>query len=154
MKKWFQFNKKELALIAGMILFISFICLNPFSLELKPKIVLSVAVLMISWWIFDALPLAVVALLPIVLFPIFDISSIKEVTKSYADSIIFLFMGGFFLGIAIEKWNLHKRIALSIINITGTNGNRIILGFILANGFLSLWLSNTATTMMMFPIAL
>jgi sodium-dependent dicarboxylate transporter 2/3/5 len=109
---------------------------------------------MICWWILDALPLPVVALLPIILFPLFDISPIKEVTKSYSDSIVFLFMGGFFLGIAIEKWNLHKRIALGIINITDTNGNRIILGFIIATGFLSMWLSNTATTMMMFPIAM
>jgi sodium-dependent dicarboxylate transporter 2/3/5 len=154
LKKWFEYNKKELALITGVLLFLVFVFTNPFSLATKPNLVLSIAVLMISWWVLDALPLAVVAFLPIILFPIFNISSIKEVTKSYSDSIIFLFMGGFFLGIAIEKWNLHKRIALGIINITGTNGNRIILGFILATGFLSMWLSNTATTMMMFPIAM
>lgn len=154
MKKWFEYNKKELALITGVLLFFVFVFANPFSLTTKPNFVLAIAVLMISWWVLDALPLPVVALLPIILFPIFNISSIKEVTKSYSDSIIFLFMGGFFLGIAIEKWNLHKRIALGIINITGTNGNRIILGFILATGFLSMWLSNTATTMMMFPIAM
>jgi sodium-dependent dicarboxylate transporter 2/3/5 len=154
LKKWFEYNKKELALITGVLLFLVFVFVNPFSLATKPNLVLSIAVLMISWWVLDALPLAVVALLPIILFPVFNISSIKDVTKSYSDSIIFLFMGGFFLGIAIEKWNLHKRIALGIINITGTNGNRIILGFILATGFLSMWLSNTATTMMMFPIAM
>lgn len=154
MKKWFEYNKKELALITGILLFLVFVFVNPFSLTTKPNFVLAIAVLMISWWVLDALPLPVVALIPIILFPLFDISSIKEVTKSYSDSIIFLFMGGFFLGIAIEKWNLHKRIALGIINITGTNGNRIILGFILATGFLSMWLSNTATTMMMFPIAM
>ena len=154
MKKWFEYNKKELALITGVLLFLVFVFVNPFSLATKPNLVLSIAVLMISWWVLDALPLAVVALLPIILFPVFNISSIKDVTKSYSDSIIYLFMGGFFLGIAIEKWNLHKRIALGIINITGTNGNRIILGFILATGFLSMWLSNTATTMMMFPIAM
>ena len=154
MKKWFEYNKKTLALITGVLLFLLFIAVNPFSLATKPNLVLAIAVLMISWWVLDALPLPVVALLPIILFPIFNICSIKEVTKSYSDSIIFLFMGGFFLGIAIEKWNLHKRIALGIINITGTNGNRIILGFILATGFLSMWLSNTATTMMMFPIAM
>ena len=154
MKKWFEYNKKELALITGVLLFLVFVFVNPFSLATKPNLVLSIAVLMISWWVLDALPLPVVALLPIILFPIFNISSIKDVTKSYSDSSIYLFMGGFFLGIAIEKWNLHKRIALGIINITGTNGNRIVLGFILATGFLSMWLSNTATTMMMFPIAM
>jgi solute carrier family 13 (sodium-dependent dicarboxylate transporter), member 2/3/5 len=145
---------KGLALLTGVLLFCIFFFANPLVLAVKAKLVLAIAVLMISWWILDAMPLPVVALVPIVLFPLLHISSLKEVTKSYADSIIFLFMGGFFIGIAIEKWNLHKRIALGIINITGTNGNRIILGFIIATGFLSMWLSNTATTMMMFPIAM
>ena len=154
MKKTFNLYKKELALVTGIILFLFFLFYNPLILLPKAKLVLAIAVLMISWWVLDALPLPVVALMPIVLFPLFDISSIKEVTKSYSDSIVFLFMGGFFLGIAIEKWNLHKRIALGIIKLTGTNGNRIILGFIMATGFLSMWLSNTATTMMMFPIAM
>jgi len=154
MKKWFDFNKKRLALITGIVFFLLIFFLNPFSLASKPNLVLAVSVLMISWWVLDAMPLPVVALVPIVLFPLFNISSIKEVTKSYSDSIIYLFMGGFFLSIAIEKWNLHKRVALGIIKVTGTNGNRIILGFILATGFLSMWLSNTATTMLMFPIAM
>ncbi len=141
-------------MLAGVLLCLIFFFANPFALVFKAKLVLCIAVLMISWWVLDAMPLPVVALVPIVLFPLLNISTLKEVTKSYADSIIFLFMGGFFIGIAIEKWNLHKRIALGIINITGTNGNRIILGFIIATGFLSMWLSNTATTMMMFPIAM
>ena len=96
----------------------------------------------------------VVALLPLILFPILHIADIKSVASNYTDPVIFLFMGGFMLGLAIEKWNLHRRIALGIVKITGTSGNRIILGFILATGFISMWISNTATTMMMFPIAL
>ena len=96
----------------------------------------------------------VVALLPLVLFPLLGIAELKTVALSYGDQIIFLFMGGFMLGLAIEKWNLHRRIALGIVKITGTSGDRIILGFILATGFISMWISNTATTMMMFPIAL
>lgn len=154
MKNFFSLYKKQIALATGVLLFLFFFLINPLALLPKAKIVLAIASLMISWWIFDALPLAVVALLPIILFPLFDISPIKEVTKSYSDSIIFLFMGGFFIGIAIEKWKLHKRIALNLIKKTGTNGNKIILGFIISTGFLSLWLSNTATTMMMYPIAL
>ncbi|MCX6292775.1 MAG: DASS family sodium-coupled anion symporter [Sphingobacteriales bacterium] len=154
MKKWFEYNKRNLALITGILLFLLLFFLNPLSLSSKPNLVLAISVLMISWWVLDAMPLPVVALVPIVAFPLFNISTIKEVTKSYSDSIIYLFMGGFFLSIAIEKWNLHKRVALGIIKLTGTNGNRIILGFILATGFLSMWLSNTATTMMMFPIAM
>ncbi|MFA6149972.1 MAG: DASS family sodium-coupled anion symporter [Chitinophagaceae bacterium] len=154
MPSFFQNYKKLIALVAGILISLSLFLFNPLLLETKANLVLAVAALMISWWVLDAMPLPVVALVPIVLFPLSGISTLKEVTKSYADSIIFLFMGGFFIGIAIEKWHLHKRIALGIINITGTNGNRIILGFILATGFLSLWLSNTATTMMMFPIAM
>ncbi len=154
MREFFRKYKKEAALVTGILFCLFFFFVNPLGLAFKAKLVLAIAALMISWWVLDAMPRPVVALVPIVLFPLLDISSLKEVTKSYSDSIIFLFMGGFFIGIAIEKWNLHKRIALGIINITGTNGNRIILGFIIATGFLSMWLSNTATTMMMFPIAM
>ncbi len=146
--------KNELALVTGIILCFLTYFVNPLALNSKANLVLSVSVLMICWWVLEALPLAVVALVPVVLYPLLNIAPLKTVCNSYADSIIFLFMGGFFLGIAVEKWNLHKRIALNIINFTGTNGNRIILGFILSTGFLSLWLSNTATTMMMFPIAM
>lgn len=153
MLEFFKKYRKETALIAGILLCLISFFVNPFTLAFKANLVLSVAVLMISWWVLDAMPLAVVALLPLVLYPLLNINSIKETSKGYSDSIIYLFMGGFFLGMAIEKWNLHKRIALSIIKLTGTNGNNIILGFILATGFLSMWLSNTATTMMMFPIA-
>lgn len=152
--KFVKQNKSQSALLFGIGLFLFFLLVNPLTLPSASSTVLSVAVLMVSWWVLGALPLPVVALMPLVLFPLFDIASVKEVTKSYSDSVVFLFMGGFFLGIAIEKWNLHRRIALGIINITGTNGNRIILGFIIATCFLSLWLSNTATTMMMYPIAL
>ena len=105
-------------------------------------------------WVTEALPMPVVALFPLILFPVLSIADLKSVALSYADPIIFLFMGGFMLGLAIEKWNLHRRIALGIVKITGTSGNRIVLGFILATGFISMWISNTATTMMMFPIAL
>jgi sodium-dependent dicarboxylate transporter 2/3/5 len=115
---------------------------------------LAIAGLMITWWITEALPMPVVALLPLILFPLLNISKLEETAAPYANPIIFLFMGGFMLGLAIEKWSLHKRIALNIVKITGTSGDRIVLGFILATGLLSMWLSNTATTMMMFPIAL
>jgi sodium-dependent dicarboxylate transporter 2/3/5 len=145
---------KEWRLIAGLAGGLLLFFVNPFSLNQEASLVSAIGSTMILWWVLEALPLAVVALVPIVFFPLFGIASIKEVTKSYADPTIFLFLGGFFIAAAIEKWNLHKRIALGIIHLTGTNGDKIILGFILSTGFLSLWLSNTATTMMMFPIAL
>ena len=115
--------------------------------------VLAVAALIITWWIGEAMPMPAVALVPMILFPLMNIATLRETTSKYADPVIFLFMGGFMIGLAIEKWNLHKRIALSIVKLTGTSGNRIVLGFILATGLISMWLSNTATTMMMYPIA-
>ncbi|REC79289.1 anion transporter [Chryseobacterium elymi] len=153
MPTYYKIHRKKIGLIIGFLLSVLCCITNPFALSHHANQVLSVAVLMIVWWIFEAVPMAVTALIPLVLFPSFGISSIKKVAESYADPIVFLFMGGFFIAIAIEKWNLHKRIALGIIGITGTNGNRIILGFIMATGFLSLWLSNTATTIMMYPLA-
>lgn len=127
---------------------------NPFNLNTEANKVLSIGILMVLFWVLEILPMPVVALFPLVLFPLFSIAKLDEVAAPYANSVIFLFMGGFMIGLAIEKWDLHKRIALNIVKITGTSGNKIILGFILSTGFLSMWLSNTATTMMMFPIAL
>ena len=127
--------------------------LNPFGLDDSANKVMACALLMISWWISEALPMPAVALIPLVLFPLMGIAKTSEAAAPYANEVVFLFMGGFMIGLGIEKWNLHRRIALSIVQFTGTNGNQIILGFILATGFISMWLSNTATTMMMLPIA-
>lgn len=146
--------KKEIGLTMGLLLSMACFILNPFEVPYKANQVLAITILMIIWWTFEAIPMSIVALIPLLLFPLLNIIPLKEIAYHYADPIVFLFMGGFFIAIAIEKWNLHKRIALSIIGVTGTNGDSIILGFILATGTLSLWLSNTATTMMMFPIAL
>jgi sodium-dependent dicarboxylate transporter 2/3/5 len=142
-----------LKLISGPLLFFLVWILDPFQLGESANRVLATAVLMITWWIAEALPMPAVALLPLVLFPLLGIAKIGEAAAPYANEVVFLFMGGFMIGLGIEKWNLHKRIALSIVQFTGTNGNKIILGFILATGFISMWLSNTATTMMMLPIA-
>lgn len=152
--KYFLLYQKEIGLALGGILGLLCFMANPMDLPYQANQVLAIAILMIIWWIFEAMPMPVVAMLPIILFPSLGITTLKEVTKCYGDPIIFLFMGGFIIALAIEKWNLHVRMALGIIRITGTNGDSIILGFILATGFLSLWLSNTATTMMMFPIAI
>jgi solute carrier family 13 (sodium-dependent dicarboxylate transporter), member 2/3/5 len=145
---------KFIFLLTGIVIALSFYFLNPFGVDAKASLVLAIAALMITWWVTEALPMPVVALLPLVLFPIFNIADFERLAKSYGDKNIFLFMGGFMLGLAIEKWNLHRRIALGIVKVTGTSGDRIVLGFILSTGFISMWISNTATTMMMFPIAL
>ena len=146
-------RKPLLAMLAGPALFVLVLFLDPFSLGPSANKVLAVAVWMITWWITEAIPMPAVALMPLVLFPLFGIAKISEAALPYANEVVFLFMGGFMIGLGIEKWNLHRRIALSIVRLTGTGGNGIILGFILSTGFISMWLSNTATTMMMYPIA-
>ncbi len=153
----FSFSKPKLKIISlllGVVVSLFLLYVNPFNVDAAAAKVLAVAGLMITWWVAEALPMPVVALIPLVLFPLLKISTMETAASPYANPVIFLFMGGFMLGLAIEKWNLHRRIALNIIRITGTSGNRIVLGFILSTGLLSMWLSNTATTMMMFPIAL
>ena len=114
----------------------------------------AVAVLMAVWWITEAIPIAATALLPVVLFPILEIATIGNTTAPYANPLIFLFMGGFIIAIAMQSWNLHKRIALNIVSFVGVKPSSIIIGFILASAFLSMWVSNTATALMMLPIAI
>lgn len=106
------------------------------------------------WWMTEAIPIEATALLPLILFPLLGAIDMKSTTFPYAHPLIFLFLGGFMIAIAIEKWNLHKRIALNIISFLGSNPRRLILGFMIATGFLSMWISNTATTLMMIPIGL
>jgi sodium-dependent dicarboxylate transporter 2/3/5 len=115
---------------------------------------LAVALLMAVWWITEAVPLAVTSLLPVALFPFLGIMDGKAVASTYFNHVIFLFIGGFIIALAMERWNLHKRIALKILMFTGVSPGRILLGFMIASAFLSMWISNTATAMMMIPILL
>lgn len=147
-------QRYRLVFFLGILLALCAWAFNPFSLAPDACRAVAVAILVITWWVTEALPMSVVALVPLVLLPLLGLGGIEEVSKAYANPVIFLFMGGFMIGLAIEKWDLHKRIALLIVRRTGTSGDRIILGFTIATGILSMWLSNTATTMMMYPIAL
>jgi solute carrier family 13 (sodium-dependent dicarboxylate transporter), member 2/3/5 len=115
---------------------------------------LGVAVLMAVFWITEVVPLAVTSLIPVALFPLFGIMDGRAVASTYFNDVIFLFMGGFLVSLAMEKWDLHRRIAYNILCFTGTSPARILLGFMLASFFLSMWISNTATAMMMLPIAM
>lgn len=115
--------------------------------------VLAIAGLMLSWWITEAVPMPVTSLLPMLLLPVLGISKLDEAAAPYANPIVYLFMGGFIIAVAMERWNLHRRIALNIIRLTGTNADGILLGFFLATAFISMWISNTATAIMMLPIA-
>ncbi len=118
------------------------------------RVVAAVATLMAVWWITEALPLPATSLLPIVLFPVLTAIDVDAATAPYANSIVFLFLGGFLIAIAMQKWNLHRRIALLTLRRVGTHPRRIILGMMIATAFLSMWVSNTATTLMMLPIAM
>jgi solute carrier family 13 (sodium-dependent dicarboxylate transporter), member 2/3/5 len=147
--------KKFFGFIVGPALFIwitVFLNLEPG----KPAVTytLGIAVLMAIWWITEVVPLAITALLPVVLFPLFGVMNGKEVSSTYFNHVIFLFLGGFIVALAMQKWDLHKRIAIRILLITGSSPARILLGFMLATAFLSMWISNTATAMMMVPILL
>lgn len=114
--------------------------------------VIAVGVLMITWWITEAVPNPVAALLPLILFPALGVMNMSESAAPFANPSVFLFMGGFMIALALEKHKLHERIAINLIRLTGTSGNGIILGFTLSSGLISMWISNTATALMMLPI--
>lgn len=148
--------KKEIGKIIGILVFL-IVILAPVDPEIIPiaaRYVAAVTLLMAICWVTEAVPLEVTALVPIVLFPILGVLSVKEAAAPYADPVIFLFLGGFIIAMSMQRWGLHRRIALSIITIVGTSPRRLVLGFMVATGFLSMWISNTATAMMMIPIAI
>lgn len=123
------------------------------SLTHAGKATAAVGILMALWWLTEALPLPATALLPLALFPLLGISDLPTTATPYAKDIIFLFMGGFMLGLAMERWGLHKRIALRIILATGTGPRRLVAGFMIATAAMSMWISNTATTIILLPVA-
>ncbi|WP_404466763.1 SLC13 family permease [Planococcus rifietoensis] len=151
-----SYNKPQLVgLILGPLLFIlTMLFVNPEGLTPEAKAILASTIWIATWWITEAIPIPATSLLPIVLFPLTGGLDVGVTTSAYGNDTIFLFMGGFMIALTMEKWNLHKRIALTIISLIGTNTERIILGFMVATGFLSMWISNTATAMMMVPIGL
>jgi sodium-dependent dicarboxylate transporter 2/3/5 len=146
---------QKTGLILGPILFLSaafFLDLDPD--QAAPTRMAAVAILMAVWWVTDAIPLFATSLLPMVLFPLLGILPGKTTAPLYINSTIFLFLGGFLIALAMEKWNLHRRIALFIIRRVGGGPARLILGFMIAGAFLSMWISNTATAIMMVPIGM
>ncbi|KGR77387.1 SLC13 family permease [Ureibacillus manganicus] len=151
-----SYTKAQLiGLILGPVLFaLTLIFFNPEGLTPEAKGVLASTIWIATWWITEAIPIPATSLLPLVLFPLTGSLDMKTAASSYGDETIFLFMGGFIIALAMEKWNLHRRIAMSIISAVGTNMDRIVLGFMIATGFLSMWISNSATAMMMIPIGL
>ncbi|GHJ60482.1 di- and tricarboxylate transporter [Nocardioides sp. OK12] len=132
-----------------------YVALGSAELSQDGRVVAAVGALMATWWMTEAIPLAATALLPIALLPaLTDDLAVPDATAPYADPIVFLFLGGFLIAIAMQKWDLHRRIALLTLRRVGTHPRRIVLGMMIATAFLSMWVSNTATTLMMLPIAL
>lgn len=142
-------------LVGGILLFTAMLLApRPVDLPVPAQRMAAVALLMAAFWIGETLPLGVTALIPLVAFPLLGIMSTRAVAPRYANEWIFLMLGGFFIALAMQKWNLHKRIALHIIRLVGVSARRLVLGFMVATAFISMWVSNTATTLMMIPIAL
>jgi len=148
-------RRQKIGLVLGPLSFaLVMLFLNSGDLTPEGRSVLAGTLWIAIWWITEAIPIPATSLLPILIFPITGAVSIEETTASYGHKMVFLYMGGFMIALAMEKWNLHRRIALNIINLVGTNLRSVIFGFMLATALLSMWISNTATTMMMLPIAL
>tara|TARA_B100001057_G_scaffold109351_2_gene107273 strand:+ start:1580 stop:3052 length:1473 start_codon:yes stop_codon:yes gene_type:complete len=148
-------SSKKIGLYLGpTVFFLTLLFFNPPGLNAASKGVLASTLWIAIWWITEALPISVTALLPMILFPLTGGMELADTTASFGHKLVFLTMGGFMIAIAIEKWNLHKRIALNIIYLIGTDIRKIILGFMLATAFLSMWISNTATSVMMLPIGI
>lgn len=144
--------RKRTGLGLGIILSVLVYFVMPADLSHNLRATAAVAVLMAVWWMSEAIPISVTALLPLALFPILNLADIKDFSGKYTDPTIFLFMGGFLLALAMQRWNLHRRVALWVLVATGSSPKLLILGFMAATGFLSMWVSNTATAVMMLPI--
>lgn len=139
----------------GLFLFLAVLLMpTPSGMNETAQVVAAIAFLMATWWVFEALPFAITALIPFCLFPLFGVMDIAQLTPAYANQIIFLFLSGFLFALCIERWNLHKRIALYTIKLFGFSDSKILFGFMISTAFLSMWVSNTATTLMMIPIAI
>lgn len=148
-------NFQLFGLFAGPVLFLLiYLFFKPAGLEPKGVAVLAGTAWMATWWITEAAPIPVSSLLPLILFPTLGVAAIKDVAAPYSDPTIYLFLGGMLIAVAIERWNLHRRIALGLISLIGVSPGRLILGFMVSTGVLSAFLSNTATAMMMLPIGL
>jgi sodium-dependent dicarboxylate transporter 2/3/5 len=145
---------KKIGFVLGPLLFI-LLYLYPLTI-ISPEAqkVMAIAAWMICWWITEAVSISVTALIPLLMFPLIGVMDIKSTSAHYGNHIIYLFFGGFVMALALEKVQLHKRIALNIIKLTGTSPDRVVLGFMLSTALLSMWISNTASTIVMLPIAL
>jgi sodium-dependent dicarboxylate transporter 2/3/5 len=147
-------RRQQFFIVAGPLAWLLLRWLAPATLPPAAADVLGVAGWMAVWWLSEAVPLGVTSLLPLVLFPLLGATSAKEAAAPFANELVFLFLGGFLLAAALERWNAHARIAYGIVGAMGVGARRTVLGVMVATAFISMWISNTATAAMMFPIAL
>lgn len=138
---------------AGLALLLLFLP-KPEGLSREAWTVVALLVLMAIWWVTEAIPIPITSLLPLVVLPLFGIKSIAEAAVQYSSPIVMLLLGGFIIAKSVERWNLHARLALNIVNVFGAHPSGLVAGFMLASALLSMWISNTATTIMLTPIAL
>jgi len=147
------FRRRWIGFGGGLLLAVLVYLLAPGGLAHPAKVTAATAVLIGVWWMTEAIPIPATSLVPLLAFPVLmDDVGVSDVGAYYGSDIIFLFMGGFLLALAMQRWNLHRRIALLTLRATGTSATRVVAGFMLATGFLSMWVSNTATAVMMVPI--
>ncbi|MDV8002439.1 DASS family sodium-coupled anion symporter [Rhodococcus sp. IEGM 1408] len=148
-----EFLRKVVGTVAGLAAAVLVYVLMPGDLEHNARLTAAVAVLLGIWWMTECIPIPATALVPLIVFPVLgDGISVDDVGGQYGNNIIFLFMGGFLIAIAMQRWNLHRRIALLTVRAMGTRSTRVVAGFMIATAFLSMWVSNTATAVMMLPI--
>lgn len=145
---------QAIGLALGPLVFVLMVCLPVADGMQDAKYTAAVALWMVIWWITEAIPIPATSLIPLAAFPLLGVRSSPATAANYADHNIFLFMGGFIIALGMEKWGLHKRIAMRVIQLLGTGMRTVVLGFMIASALLSMWISNTATTMMMLPIAM
>ncbi len=145
---------KWAARIAGPALCLLLIAVGPEALGREGRLTLGAATWLVTWWITECVPILATSILPLLLFPLLGIASTRDTAGPYANELVFLFMGGFFIASALERWESHARVAYRMVLLVGVSGKRAVLGVMLATGFISMWISNTATAAMMYPIAL
>ena len=144
----------SIGLLIGPALFAAILLMPlPDGMTVEARRLLATTALMSAWWLTQAIPIAATSLIPIVMFPLLGVQSPDTVSSAYINKLVFLFLGGFIIALGIERWGLHQRIALHIVRILGTSLRKVILGFMVATAFLSMWISNTASTLLMTPIA-
>lgn len=149
-----RLSRERLGLVAGLVCFPLLLVVPMGDIPAPAQRMLAVAVLMGVWWVTEAIPIAATSLLPLALFPVLDVGTAAQAAAPYSNHLVYLFLGGFMLAQAMQRWGLHLRMALHVVNVVGTSPSRIVLGFMCATAFVSMWVSNTATAAMMMPIGL